>query len=468
MDNSFNYLDWVELQKSNIYTITREDEDHLILDTDKAKGAVTIYHLEADIVELRITDKATNEDTFFLHFELQDETHAKQLFNEMVQSLIKQQAKKEYHILLSCTSGLTTSYFAEQLGEAARTMNLPYSFEAVSITDVYTAGKDKDMILLAPQVSYMRKKVSAVHHDKPVLVIPAGLFGTYNTGGVLDFVRENLQPKKKEQKLEEHLPEEMDKLTDIYNVLSVAAFLDAGKLRFSYQIFEQSKLVRHAEILKDEYDLNDIKDLLDSVFAVHPEINLVHMIMSGAVKHGKVTLPEMKIYDKDMKKWAEDTYQRRFIFANDIETITAGWYMTHPESKNICVFVGADGSIEGSIGTVIDGHVIGGKNNSAGLITGFSRLLSYSENPWYLAKTPEGTAEIVAKYLLAAIYINAPEKVIIFSRMITETDTVSTLLTRYLPDHMIPEIILAGDYHQYVSIGALAHCIKVIQNGWAD
>ncbi len=71
-------------------TITAVDDDHITLLTADAKGAVNFYRFDdmPEVVELSVIDIDCPDDPkFFLHFELDDEAHAEELFNEMAQVL---------------------------------------------------------------------------------------------------------------------------------------------------------------------------------------------------------------------------------------------------------------------------------------------------------------------------------------------------------------------------------------------
>ncbi|MDO4808188.1 MAG: hypothetical protein Q4A07_13180, partial [Coriobacteriales bacterium] len=95
-------------------TVTQEDEDHITFSTQKATGGVTFYAFEGipEIVELRICDvDQPDEPTFFLHFELEDEKRAEELFLQMVEALTQQDQFDTRRVLLCCTAGMTTSMF---------------------------------------------------------------------------------------------------------------------------------------------------------------------------------------------------------------------------------------------------------------------------------------------------------------------------------------------------------------------
>ena len=74
-------------------------------------------------------------------------------------ALVSYNEEQTVKVLLCCTSALTTSYFAEQLNNAAKILSLNYIFEAVSYDRVYEKGLYYDIILLAPQIGFQQKKI---------------------------------------------------------------------------------------------------------------------------------------------------------------------------------------------------------------------------------------------------------------------------------------------------------------------
>lgn len=67
----------------------------------------------------------------------------------MIQSLKKAGSEVRTKVLLSCTSGFTTSFFADKLNDAAKTLGPDYDFSAVPYVELFEAAQDQDVILLA-------------------------------------------------------------------------------------------------------------------------------------------------------------------------------------------------------------------------------------------------------------------------------------------------------------------------------
>jgi len=89
-------------------TVESLDDEHVRIATEKATANVNFYELDPgapEIVELNIVPADDPDNpTFFLHFEMDDLDHAKQLFDELTETLSQLTVQRTTRILLSCTS----------------------------------------------------------------------------------------------------------------------------------------------------------------------------------------------------------------------------------------------------------------------------------------------------------------------------------------------------------------------------
>ena len=201
--NAAAMIDWIRQQQDDRYTFSETEGEaihSIVLKTEYAEADINIYYLDFTIMEFRVTD-AGGESAFYLHFELTDTERAKELFGEMKTCLLKQKADNVLHVMLCCTAGLTTSYFTMKLNDSAKAMELKMDFEAVPYERLYEKCTEKDAVLLAPQISYRLKEAQKILTDKTVLAIPAALFGTYDTLGVINFVRDSYEKAEEQMSL---------------------------------------------------------------------------------------------------------------------------------------------------------------------------------------------------------------------------------------------------------------------------
>ena len=78
----------------------------------------------------------------------------------MVETLIHLKEEKTLKVLLSCSAGLTTSMFVENLNSVAQILNLYYQFDAVSYLSIYEEVENYDVIGIAtPGIVQDNKKL---------------------------------------------------------------------------------------------------------------------------------------------------------------------------------------------------------------------------------------------------------------------------------------------------------------------
>lgn len=174
--------------------------------TDYAVATINFTEIENNtIVEFHIITHKNKNVKFYLHFELKDETHAKQLFYELKETLVHLKNEKTLKILLSCSSGLITSMFADNLKSVAEMLDLYYQFNAVAYLNLYEEIEDYDVILTAQQIGYVLNHLKESMPHKLILQIPTSIFATYNSLAAIKFIQSELDTFNNNEK---ELPEE--------------------------------------------------------------------------------------------------------------------------------------------------------------------------------------------------------------------------------------------------------------------
>ena len=128
-----------------------------------------------------------NDLLFYLHYQFYNFYFAKDLFQRMLNKLLEtpQEMKK---ILLCCSGGMTTGYFAQRLNQCCRLNHLPYIFNASPEYHLLEVYKNYDLILLAPQLRYMIGEIMLKVKPVDVFNIDAKTFATYNCQELLKVV----------------------------------------------------------------------------------------------------------------------------------------------------------------------------------------------------------------------------------------------------------------------------------------
>lgn len=186
--NCLIYLRWIMLNPRPGISISFNKESRnpeIILSSEHSLGKVALY--PESIFEETVSDRTTGEALFYIHFHMANFKHAVSLYEEMLSCIYENCNKPLGKILLCCSSGLTTSFFASQMQELAKLENLNYQVDATGYGMLYELGKDYDVILLAPQVSYMLAKIKANSGFKNVYEIPTRYFARNDYKHTLEY-----------------------------------------------------------------------------------------------------------------------------------------------------------------------------------------------------------------------------------------------------------------------------------------
>ena len=455
------FMDWALKQKSPDYEISyfKDKYDHVLVDTEYGQGLVAFYPLDNfNVAEMSVINKITSEATFYLHFELKDLEHAKELFAEMVQAVLKLKTASIKKILLCCSSAITTSFFKEKLISANELLSLDYEFDAVSYNRLFVKGYDADVILLAPQISYDYNKVREIMKDKIVLVIPTQVFAAYDIAGLIEFISEGIKDEEKKKK-ERMLPAERMEFKNTPELLIISVIVESETMRFVYRIYNGGQILHQDIVIKQKFEIRDLEDMLDIEFARFPEIELVCVNSPGVFSHGRMTFRTAGIYDEDVEKRFNERYNRRIFFMNDANAMALGFYGLQKKTENLSFYFHPHAARTAGVGNVINGKLHTGNNSLAGEMQYIHRIVNYSDNPDVLLETPEGTLEIVAKYLISIIANYDPEQIIIFCDMVYDLDELKREIAKVVQEAFIPELIKVDDCIEYMFVGGMMMCV---------
>ena len=452
------FKDYIIRSSHMDYTVNTDDKGNLILQTDYAEGQV-IFH-EKDIIELIIQNKRTGENEFYLHFRLEDKEHADSLFTEMRQTLIDLRAKKKIRILLSCTSGMTTSYFASELTKAAETLRIDYEFNAVSFAKIYETGFDYDVILLAPQIHYEYERTAQIFRDAIVMKIPTAVFAQYNTGELIRIVQkavaENEVVEEAEKRIDPRKP-----FVNPYRILTVGIINHVDRIRIGYRIYDHGRRTLDNEVLKQTFSLQDIEDLLTYIFARHKNIDAVGIAIPGVTYRGRLFHNEYGIWNQSIAPELMQKFNVPVILVNDVNAMALGYYALNENSDDIVFFFQPDGKTYPGAGILIDGCLRTGKMHAAGEIGRIiTKMVPNAESKRH---SPDGVMEIVTAGMLAFIETIAPEKIVLYSKLTPDTNEIRNRLRGEVAEDYLPEIIYTPGTKRYILPGAMVHCLEVMK-----
>ena len=101
------------------------------------------------------------------------------------------------NILLVCSAGMSTSMLVKRMQESAEAKGLEANIWAVGDANSKDAAKKADIILLGPQVRYLKSKTEKMVDGRiPVEVIDMRVYGFMNGEKALDSALEVLEKFK--------------------------------------------------------------------------------------------------------------------------------------------------------------------------------------------------------------------------------------------------------------------------------
>lgn len=163
-----------QIKNNALWSYQVEDNKMVIIYQD-CKAEIHIY---GDIIEESIVKK--EENIFYLFYSFQDYAYGKKMFSLLIDYLSHQKHKKTHKILLSCSGGMTTSYFKSRMKEYLSLRHLHYEIDAAAVEDIDYIADEYDLILIAPQVRYLLSHIKQIAPHCHVEPIDPAVFASYN------------------------------------------------------------------------------------------------------------------------------------------------------------------------------------------------------------------------------------------------------------------------------------------------
>ena len=177
-----NYMIYIRYVCDSFDDISYHENEYGIRMTDK-NSHCSFYFTNDKIVEF----KRDNETPYYLHFEFVTMHYALKLFHDFL-SYIK--IRNKIKVLLSCSSGLTSSYFCHLLNEYNQKYNENIEFNCCSYFDLDKLYSKYDCVLLAPQLSYAKVDFAYIGN---LYVIATNDYATYNCYKIIEFVKKKVK-----------------------------------------------------------------------------------------------------------------------------------------------------------------------------------------------------------------------------------------------------------------------------------
>lgn len=466
------YRSWILRHAQQGYAVSSTDRDHIELSDAKAKAFVTFYELdenEPEIVELRIQRVDCDcEDLFFLHFELEDEARAEELFGEMLEVFDQQGRGQTVRVLLCCTAGFTTTMFAGKLSEAAQNLSLDMAFEALPLEQALANGAEYAAILLAPQVGYRRKEIVAAYPGKVVFEIPAKIFGAYDAAAALHLLLSALDEDARAARGASPDTKIERDLSNDKRILVISVVHRPKGARIGYRLYEHGETTLDGHVYKKRINYRDLEDVAAAIRVMGyriSELDAVGVAIPGTVHEGTVRLTAVEDKPFDLKGYLEEALEVPVFVENNANAAAVGCYVTQDDYETIVLHTQRTGALVGGQGTIVNGRLVRGRLGGAGELGYVARRLDMWDNVRELCWSPEGLCKIVAEFLLCSISSVAPEAAYVAVEMIPDPEPLRAELAKTTPVDYIPELIPVDDYHERIMIGELALCLNALRNG---
>lgn len=458
----FDFKQWILDHNDDRYKIILVNDKCIELDTEYGKASINATDIEdSTIIEFNIISNKDGDNKFYLHFELNDEEHAKGLYDEMVEALVKLKDEKTVKVLLSCSAGLTTSMFAANLSDVSSMLGLDYSFEAVPYMNIFEVAEQYDIVLIAPQIGYVLNKLKDSITDKPVLQIPTALFASYNAMDTIKFIQKEVEKFHKEK--EKEINKECTCCAKHKKrILSIVIRLTNHISRISYRLYDKGEIIDSNVIIKSIMNIYDLYDIIDTVLLKHSYIDIIGIATPGIVNDEKQLRDPHSQNLIDVKLEFENKYGIKVFVYNNANAAVVGFALEHPEFSNIVYHSQPYDSGVGGQSIYINGKVVRGKNGIAGELRYFIRRMQLSDDVSKLAHSQRGTLEIVTKSLLPTLIAVGPEAVAISSPMTPDMNEVKNSLSSFIDREFLPEFYFIKDPSSYMLSGITSLCIDYI------
>ena len=337
-----------------------------------------------------------------------------------------------------------------------KVLNLNMEVAATSYQKIYNVAQNYDVILLDPQVSYVKLQVEKVFKNKLVLKIPTQIFASYNVGALITFVEESLKNKEKKYDSTVEPLASMMEIKTKKNILAVSINANGENSHISYRLYNNlQEIVLDSNIIKSNIKLHDVLDALDTVVLQNEMIDVISIALPGVMVEGNVYSGIIEGGNHQLKELLEKRYEKEIYMINDVNAAVVGYYASQNQYKSIAFLFQPIGRMAGS-GIIVNGQLVRGMDHLAGEVALLP--LNLSEDYLTLANTPEGTLELVSKNIMSIIAIVAPEAIVVYSDLILDGQDVSDEIKKSLSQYSLkvyPKIIKVENILEYILLGAM-------------
>lgn len=458
------YSAWVFEQDLEGCTMSAGNDNAINIAGELVHGCVNFYDIDGVcIVELRLERVLDSEPAFFLHFELEDLTRAQMLFDEMASMVYDLTHHQARQVLLCCSCGMTTTFFAMKLDECAKSLGLDYEFSAKSIQEAKVEGSKYAAVLMAPQVGYQRREVVEALPNTPVIELPGKVFGAYDAPAALRIVTDVLSGSRaSSDDMQLHVARDFNKTK---RVLALSYIHREDEPTLSYRVLDKGKLAASGMLVRRAFDNQTLEDLAATLRLKGWKVNefdAVGIAVPEMVDNGIVVrLHEDGGMDRfDMRAAIESLWNTKVFVDHNATAAAVGCYVSQDEYENVAFHAQTIGVPGGEEGYVVEGKPLVGRSGYSGhlrpLASSFSLQMDLEDAAWRV----DGMCELVARYVASLACTIAPEIIYVWCDLLPDMDELREELEKMLPPAAIPELREVTDYDGCVLLGEMALCLN--------
>ena len=443
---------------------------------------VNIYPIkDKELVEMSVVNTKTMDTDYYLHFELDDFQHFVTLYEEMKAALLELKEVRIFKVIISCSSGLSASRFAQKMREAATNLALDYEVKAVPYQQLYKEAEDFDVVLISPQLNSMLRIIKGILKKKTIVSIPGNIYSKFDAMAMIKILEDQYHTNN--QKGEDGV--EKFKADEKANILSIVLIPNSVHSRILYRVYRQRDIMMDNSIVKDseKIQIQDIADIIEMVKPAFPDLDCIGICITGIVDNGVVSLskdsfdptlkdggqekyeipaPDTGKYHFDLKSCFEDKYDIPVFIDNNANLAALGYHTYHRQYHNMIFHSQPTGYLYGGQGVIVNDHLLHGIHNIAGEVQYMLRSI-HPDDPkegW----NPDHVLQIVTQSLLAAISIIGPDAIVYRCSMIPDKEELRQELLKYVDDEKyLPVLIKVSEPSEYMFTGCLRHCLHELK-----
>lgn len=442
----------------------------LCVEGASSKGEVNFYDMGdgSEIAEMRIFRATDGEQVFFLHFMMEDEARARELFHEMRDALLELAERCTMRVLLCCTCGVTTTMFAQKMNVVATTLGLDYAFAAKPLERLLEEPESFDAVLLAPQVGYQRQKVLDALPGTLVIELPGKVFGSYDAAAAVRLVTSAFDR-------EEAQADSVDEPARIVRggdyggrFLVVSAVLGTRSTGITWRVYDSGKVVLEGTGSKVTFEFRDVEDAIAAarLQGLDPaSLDAVGIAVPGLVHEGVASLGTRGVPAYDLRGHMEEAYGIPVFVDNDTNAAVTGCYVMQEAYESVMFHRQPTGALTCGQGTIINGRLVTGRHHLSGEMFYLEHYLVGDLDPDVMW-TEEGNVRAVSRYLLCNICTVAPDAIFVDAAMVGDLELLREELATQLPRELIPDLVMPpADFNELMLAGELALCAQRIAKG---